>query len=177
MTFLETDCEKTEYILTDKFNTYGVCFLVLLAFNFSFNKYSKDTIDSDKEYIYNHRLNFYPKVFSNQYNSIILLDVMKNIIFIESNFFPHAKFCVFFEKLIEGYLDSIITMFGNKKIKFIDSKNFNTFNNNKNTYINNLYSRYFSIFILEYLKLKAEDRNEKQLIQFSSLFEVIINSS
>jgi len=175
ITFMQTDCEKTEYDLTDKFNAYGVYYLVLLAYNYSFNNNLKEILGEELiENLKNNKFNYFPKILSTEYNSILLLDILKNIISIETHFSEKGKLCVFYEKIVESYLDSIISLLGNKRIKFIDlSKSIS--NNNNNTkihFINESYTKYFSSLIIEFLKLRNEDRNEKQLTQLTSLFEV-----
>ncbi len=48
-------------------------------------------------------------------------------------------------------------------------------NKEKIEFVNKDYSKYFSKFILEYLNVKAEEKNEKLLMSLSNLYEVFSN--
>lgn len=178
ISFMQTDCEKTEYVLTDKFNAYGVYLIIMLAFDFSNFSNNKETI-IEKEianYLNDNKICFYPKIYSKEFNASIILEILRSIVSIENHFLQNGHLNVFYEKLVEKYI-GIVIQFYSGTIKFRDlnknnDKIFNSNKNNKAEILSNSYSKYYSKFILEYLQIKPEERNEKILISLSSLFEV-----
>lgn len=184
ISFMQTDCEKTEYLLTDKFNAYGVYFITLLAMDYTnFNGNLAQLLDIESaNYLTKNKVFLYPKVFSKEYNSAIILEILASICSIENHFALRQKghSNVFYATLIESYSNIVIKFYQETEIQFVDknkAKNISgelSFKNKskKIEIVNKDYSRYFSKFILEYLNIKAEERNEKLLISLSNLYEV-----
>jgi len=172
ISFVQTDCEKTEYVLTDKFNAYGVYFLVLLAFNYSNNKNLLNALNKET------KSSYMPKIFSKEYYSMIILDILKNIVSIESRFSEKGHLAVFFNQILDSNIESILHFF-QRHIRFYDPsrssiedmKNKNKLDK-KIEYIDSSYSKYFTRFILEYLRLSREERDKKLLASIAILYDV-----
>jgi len=182
---VQTDCEKTEYALTDTFNSYGVYFIILLALDYSdFNGNLNKILGFESlNYLADNKVFFYPKVFSKEFNSGVILDVLRSICAIENRSVHCQKehLNVFYSNLIENYLNTVMSFNQDEENKFLDFKKPKSsiipesVNKEKIEFVNKDYSKYFSKFILEYLNVKAEEKNEKLLMSLSNLYEVFSN--
>jgi hypothetical protein len=181
ISFMQTDCEKTEYTLTDRFNAYGVYYITLLAFDLSNFSKNFDAFLDNKDivkYLGDNKIFFYPKIFSKEFNSSIILEILRSLISIENHFEQKGHLNVFYAKFVEKFINIVIEFYKGE-IKFLDFTTKNKISSEckiekeKCEIISNSYSKCFSKFILDYLHIKAEERNEKLLISFSSLYEVM----
>ena len=88
--FLEIECEKTEYTIKDKYNTYGICLVFLTAF---FRQYSKNSLP----------LLVQNKVYAKTFNEVISF-ILKTENEAEYKFYPqYLDLCYGIAKIFNAY--------------------------------------------------------------------------
>jgi hypothetical protein len=138
--FFKVDCEKTEYLLTDKLNSYGVYFIVSIALNFYY-------INSSEEIIYFSN-NEKKRILSSAYSYNFLLDKLffcfGNLINAEKN--QKKSLCPIYLDYIQGYLSNYLMEFNRKDVNEI--------------LFNPQYRRNFCFFLINYFKIEENEINK-----------------
>ena len=141
--FFKVDCEKTEYLLTDKLNSYGVYFITSLALNF----YNTNTSEEICYFSNNEK----QRILSSAYSYNFLLDKIffcfGNLINAEKN--KTKCLCPIYVDYIQGYLSNFLKEFNCKDINEIFS--------------NSQYRKNFCFFLINYFKIEENEINKKLL--------------
>ena len=176
--YFELDCEKTEYVVSDRINTYGIYFLVLQAINFQFNeKINNEFEESLKLFINTSPYKFIPEIYSREFLSKVILKILTSIISIENN--SEKISCKFFIYLVEGFLKIILDKILNKTIEINKSKNVQNFTNDnslnkKNEIVLTHYSNHLSRFLIGYFEIREEKLKNQLILSYLDLFKVFL---
>lgn len=168
LTITQIDCEKTEYVLTDKFNTYGTYLLTLLSINYSLNK-SHDLLSDNmiNNYLNNRMNKFIPLILQKEYYLKIILETLYEMISIEKKM--KYKLCLFLNKIIEGNLKLIGNLVGSE-ISF--SNQISDTKKKKFEYVDYECAKYFALILINYFRIDECYRNNNIPISFFKLFRV-----